>query len=98
MARRPPAPLQDAQRALRLIRKRAVAYGIDPSRIGVLGFSAGGHLLGLAATRWAFAFYRSVDATDDLPAHPVAVALIYPIITLGPPHDQTSTRLQMVGR
>lgn len=94
----PLAPLQDAQRALRLIRSQAATYGVDPSRIGVLGFSAGGHLMGLAATRSAFASYRPVDATDDLPARPFAAALIYPIITLEPPYDHTSTRVQLVGR
>ena len=94
----PLATLQDAQRALRLIRSRAGAYGVDPDRIGVLGFSAGGHLMGLAATRSAFASYRPVDAADDLPARPSAAALIYPIITLEPPYDHTSTRVQLVGR
>lgn len=94
----PLAPLQDAQRALRLIRSRAGAYGVDPDRIGVLGFSAGGHLVGLAATRSAFASYRPIDAADNLPARPSAAALIYPIITLEPPYDHTSTRAQLVGR
>jgi acetyl esterase/lipase len=94
----PLAPLQDAQRALRVIRSRAAAYGVVPDRIGVLGFSAGGHLMGLAATRSAFASYRSGDATDALPAHPATAALIYPIITLEPPYDHTSTRVQLVGR
>ena len=94
----PLAPLQDAQRALRLIRMRAAAYGIDRDRIGVLGFSAGGHLLGLAATRSTFAAYRPVDTADDLSARPFTAALIYPIITLLPPYDHTSTRVQLVGR
>ena len=94
----PLAPLQDAQRALRLIRMRAGAYGIDPDRIGVLGFSAGGHLMGMAATRSAFASYRPADAADDLPARPSGAALIYPVITLEPPYDHTATRLQLVGR
>jgi acetyl esterase/lipase len=94
----PLAPLQDAQRALRLIRSKAAAYGLDPGRIGVMGFSAGGHLMGLAATRSAFVSYRPVDATDDFPAHPAMAALIYPIITLEPPYDHTSTRVQLVGR
>lgn len=94
----PLAPLQDAQRALRLIRSRATAYGLDANRIGVLGFSAGGHLLGLAATRSAFASYRPVDGADDQSARPFAAGLIYPIITLEPPYDHTSTRVQLVGR
>src|SRR6201999_2088481 len=47
----PLAPLQDAQRAMRLIRTNAVRFTIDPEKLGVLGFSAGGHLMGLTATR-----------------------------------------------
>ena len=94
----PLAPLQDAQRALRLIRMRAGRDGIDPGRVGVLGFSAGGHLMGLTATRSAFASYPPVDAADDLSARPFAAALIYPVITLEPPYDHTSTRVQLVGR
>ncbi|MCJ2126354.1 alpha/beta hydrolase [Methylobacterium sp. J-077] len=94
----PMAPLQDTQRALRLIRSRAAAYGVDPNRIGVLGFSAGGHLMGLAAMRSAFASYRPDDATDALTARPSAAALIYSVITLEPPYDLTSTRVQLVGR
>jgi len=94
----PLAPLQDAQRALRLIRMRAPSHGIDPDRIGVLGFSAGGHLMGLAAARSAFRAYAPVDATDTGSARPATAALIYPIITLEPPYDHTSTRVQLIGR
>lgn len=93
----PLAPLQDAQRALRLIRAQAAPFALDPNRIGVLGFSAGGHLLGLAATRAAFRSYGPIDATDSLSARPDAMALIYPIITLEPPYDHTSTRRCLIG-
>ncbi|WP_454848100.1 alpha/beta hydrolase [Rhizobium binxianense] len=93
----PLAPLQDVQRALRLIRANAGRYGIDAGRIGVLGFSAGGHLMGLAATRSAFAAYEAADASDRLPARPDFAALIYPVITLEPPYDHTSTRRMLIG-
>lgn len=86
------APLQDAQRAIRLM--RADTRG----PVGVLGFSAGGHLLGLAATRSAFAAYRPRDAVDESPASVDEVALIYPVVTLEPPFDHTSTRVQLIGR
>lgn len=92
----PLAPLQDAQRALRLIRA-GVAGVPAATRLGVLGFSAGGHLMGLAATRSAFASYPPVDAADRLSARPDAAALIYPVITLEPPFDHTSTRRSLVG-
>lgn len=91
------APLQDAQRALRLIRANAGRYGLSPDRIGVLGFSAGGHLMGLAATRSAYRSYEAVDETDALSARPAEAALIYPIITLRQPYDHTATRVQLIG-
>lgn len=93
----PLAPLQDAQRALRLIAGSAGRLGFDVARIGVLGFSAGGHLMGLAATRSAFASYAPVDALDNGSARPARAALIYPVVTLLPPYDHTSTRVQLVG-
>jgi acetyl esterase/lipase len=93
----PLAPLQDAQRALRLIRDQAEARKLDPARLGVLGFSAGGNLLGLAATRSGFASYTPVDDADVLSARPDNAALIYPVITVEPPYDHTSTRRVLVG-
>ncbi|HEY0122977.1 MAG TPA: alpha/beta hydrolase [Rhizobium sp.] len=93
----PLAPLQDAQRAIRLIRANAKSFRINPKRLGVLGFSAGGHLLGLAAARSAFASYPAADKIDALSARPDFAALIYPVITLEPPYDHTSTRRIFVG-
>lgn len=82
---------------MRLIRANAARFKIDPDKLGVLGFSAGGHLMGLTATRSAFASYDPVDATDKLSARPDFAALIYPIITLKPPYDRTSTRKVLIG-
>ncbi|MCE4223507.1 alpha/beta hydrolase [Methylobacterium sp. C25] len=92
------APLQDAQRALRLIRARASRYGLDPEHVGVLGFSAGGYLMGLAATRFDLRTYDPVDAMDALSAKPSSAALAYPVITLEQPYDDSSTAHQVVGR
>lgn len=94
----PLAPLQDAQRAFRLVRARASDWQIDPHRIGALGFSAGGHLMGLAAARSAFAPYEAVDDIDRQSARPDVAALIYPVITLAAPYDHTSTRRSLIGR
>lgn len=93
----PLAPLQDAQRALRIIRAEAARRRLDASRVAVLGFSAGGHLLGLAATRSAFASYQATDAIDGQSARPNLASLIYPVITLKPPYDHTSTRRSLIG-
>lgn len=93
----PDAPLQDVQRALRLVRARSAALSIDPERIGVLGFSAGGHLMGEAAMRASESLYPAIDAHDGFSARPELAGLIYPVITLRAPFDQTSTRRILVG-
>jgi acetyl esterase/lipase len=77
------APLQDAQRAMRLIRSRAADFRIDPARLGVIGFSAGGHLAADLAVSFDQPIYKPVDAADQLPARPAYVGLIYPVTTLG---------------
>jgi acetyl esterase/lipase len=94
----PMVSLQDAQRALRLIRARASAYRLHPGRVGVLGFSSGGHLMGLTSTRSEFRSYADIDAASHLSARPDVAALIYPIITLEPPYDHTSTRSRLIGQ
>lgn len=77
---RPPseAPLQDAQRALNLLRAQAPQLGIDPKRIGCLGYSAGGNLCALLSTRYTTLTYPKVDAADELVPRPDFAMLIYP--------------------
>lgn len=77
------APLQDAQRAMRLIRARAADLRIDPARVGIIGFSAGGHLAADLAVSFDQAVYKPVDAADSLSARPAFAGLIYPVTTLG---------------
>jgi acetyl esterase/lipase len=72
------APLQDAQRALRLVRARAKEWGIDPGRVGILGFSAGGHLAAAASTNYDTKTYEAADDADALSARPDFTLLIYP--------------------
>ncbi|ORM65444.1 hypothetical protein PRCB_22270 [Pantoea rodasii] len=83
--------LQDAQRALRVVRHRE-------NNVSVLGFSAGGHLLGMAVNRPGFHAYQASDELDNLPATADRAALIYPIITLEPPYAHTSTHKVLVGK
>ncbi len=71
-------PLQDAQRALGLVRSRAKEWGLDPKRIGMLGFSAGGHLTALAATNFDKRGYEPVDGADKESCRPDFAIMIYP--------------------
>jgi len=72
------APLQDAQRAMRLTRQHATEWGIDPDRIGILGFSAGGNLTVMAATHWDETTYLPQDDADGLSCRPDFMVPIYP--------------------
>ena len=72
------APLQDVQRALGLLRHQAGELGVDPARIGVLGFSAGGHLAANVSNNYAKRTYTPVDAADAVSCRPDFCVLIYP--------------------
>ena len=72
------APLQDAQRAMSLVRARAGEWGIDPGRIGILGFSAGGHLAAATSTNHDRRQYEAADAIDKLGCRPDFTVLLYP--------------------
>lgn len=72
------SPLKDAQRALGLVRAQAKELGLDPHRIGVLGFSAGGHLSALLSNHYADRTYAPIDAADGVSCRPDFVVLVYP--------------------
>ncbi|WP_017799626.1 alpha/beta hydrolase [Winslowiella toletana] len=82
--------LQDAQRAIRMVRAME-------KQVHLLGFSAGGHLFGMAAARPDFASYAPQDELDDIVPGVDSVGLIYPVITLEAPYNQTVTHLELVG-
>ena len=76
---RPPVQaLMDAQRALSLVRSKAGEWGIDPKRVGMLGFSAGGHLTAWTATRFDERAYSPIDDVDKVSCRPDFAVLIYP--------------------
>ena len=81
-ANRSIVPLQDAQRAMRLIRSRAAEFRIDPAQLGIVGFSAGGQLAADLAVSFDESVYKPVDAADGLSARPAFAGLIYPVATL----------------
>jgi len=76
-------PLIDAQRALRIVRSRASDFNINASKIGILGFSAGGHLASTLGTHFDEKVYEPIDTIDDLSARPDFMALGYPVISFG---------------
>lgn len=90
-------PLQDAQRAMRLIRSRATDFRIDPSRLGVLGFSAGGHLAADLAVSHSEQVYGKIDEADALSAEPAFVGLIYPVISLDTKTSQGNSSPNLLG-
>jgi acetyl esterase/lipase len=77
------AQLMDAQRAMGLARANAEAWGFNASRIGFMGFSAGGHLTAHVSTTWAQRAYPRVDPADDLSCRPDYALLVYPWRLLG---------------
>lgn len=95
--KRSDVPLQDAQRAVRLIRSQAARYRIDPATLAVLGFSAGGHLAATLATDHALATHAPVDAVDRLSAQPFAVGLVYPVVTMATPWTHKLSRDLLLG-
>jgi acetyl esterase/lipase len=76
------AALQDVQRAMRLVRANAATWGLDEKRIGVMGFSAGGHLAAASLTRYDATVYDPVDAADALSARPDVVMLGYAVMAV----------------
>lgn len=75
-------PLQDAQRAIRLVRSRAEEWNISEGKIGVMGFSAGGHLASTLGTHYDDKVYEKQDGADGFSARPDFMALIYPVVSM----------------
>ena len=89
---RHPEPLSDAQRAIRTVRANAKAWGIDPDHVGILGFSAGGHLAASAATIFDGPKSDSSDPIDRHSSRPDALVACYAVLTFGPHRHDGSMR------
>lgn len=90
------APLQDAQQAIRLVRSNAAQYGIDPHKIGIMGFSAGGHLAATATTH----FRNNADKTciDTLSVRPDFSVLVYPVVSMDSAITHKGSRTNLLGK
>jgi acetyl esterase/lipase len=89
-------PLQDVQQAIRLVRQQAVAWGLNPAKIGIMGFSAGGHLAATAATH----FNMLADATikDTVSVRPDFAILIYPVISFDDSIAHKGSKTNLIGK
>lgn len=93
-----PVPLLDAQRAIRTVRARADKLNIDPSRIGIIGFSAGGHLASTAATHFDTGNPKAQDPIERQSCRPDFAILCYPVIAFGEPFTHRGSQRNLIGK
>jgi acetyl esterase/lipase len=93
-----PTQLGDAQRALRFTRAHAKEWHIDPDRVGILGFSAGGHLAATVGTHFDRGQGEASDPIDKLSCRPDFMVLMYPVITLTGPYAHIGSRNNLLGK
>lgn len=91
------APLQDAQRAMRLVRQNAEKWGVNKDQIGIMGFSAGGHLASTLGTHYNENQDFFTDDIDSLSARPDFMVLMYPVITMGPTYAHQGSKNNLLG-
>jgi acetyl esterase/lipase len=94
---RHPIEIGDAHRAIRTVRARAAEYGIAPDHIGVWGFSAGGHLMATAETRYDAGDAASSDPIERMSSRPAFAILSYPVVTLEDPLAHKGSRTNLLG-
>lgn len=93
-----PAPLQDAQRAIRTVRTRATEFGVDPGKVGILGFSAGGHLCSTAVTHFDKGKADSDDPIERASCRPDFGVLCYPVIAFDEPFTHRGSQNNLIGK
>ena len=92
-----PIELGDAQRAIRMVRARAAEFGVQPDRIGIMGFSAGGHLASTAGTHFDGGNANAADPIDRVSSRPDFVILGYPVITMKEPYVHQGSENMLLG-
>ncbi|MBE0650873.1 MAG: alpha/beta hydrolase [Bacteroidales bacterium] len=88
-------PLQDAQRAMRIVRRHAKQWKIDPNKIGIMGFSAGGHVASTLSTHFNQKVYKPVDSIS---ARPDFSILVYPVISMEAGITHMGSRINLLGK
>lgn len=94
---RHPVMLGDAQRAIRIVRSRAAEWGVEPRKLGIIGFSAGGHLASTAGTHFDAGSPASSDAIDRVSSRPDFMLLLYPVISMRDSVAHRGSRLNLLG-
>ncbi len=94
MADKAIGPMQDGQEAIRLVRRHAKEWGIDPNKIGIMGFSAGGHLASTLSTHFNEKVY---EPSDSISARPDFSLLIYPVISMDSAITHWGSRVNLLG-
>jgi len=92
-----PAPLQDAQRAIRTVRANAEKWKIDPAKIGIMGFSAGGHLASTAGTHFDAGNEKSDDAIERASSRPDFMILCYPVVSMTSQYTHQGSKKNLIG-
>jgi acetyl esterase/lipase len=92
-----PAMLNDAARAIRTVRSGGKKWGVDPHRIAILGFSAGGHLASTAATHFDAGKADAEDPIERVSSRPDRAILVYPVIALAPPYGHSGSKKNLLG-
>ncbi len=93
-----PAPITDAQRALRYVRSKAGEFGLRADRIGIWGFSAGGHLASTAGTHFDSGNPSAADPIDRESCRPDFMILAYPVIQFGSPYTHRGSQANLIGK
>jgi acetyl esterase/lipase len=88
-------PLQDAQQAIKIVREKAQEFGVDPSRVGIMGFSAGGHLASTASTHYEKSVVDNIEKTNLRPDFTI---LVYPVISFQNSIGHIGSRDQLIGK
>lgn len=92
-----PAMIQDAQRAIQLVKENAAYYGLAAEKVGVIGFSAGGHLAGTAAEYFDTDFLAEMGIEVGVNLKPAFAAMIYPVVTMTEPYVHKRSRKNLLG-